>query len=252
MAKLEQGYMGGFIGKLGPAVGYCWRGRWCVRALPAKVHNPRTEAQQAHRMEFREMVRLAGRFRPAVNVGLRAEAMRRGMTECNLFVHRNHRCLTSEGLDYSALQVSHGPAAPVGFDRWSVDGQGVLRVGFEKNPLGRSAHADDEVKLFVYSVDLQVGMKLQGTRRGARQVAVALPDEWVGTELQVYGFVVDRQGRVSNSSYVVKDEGDDEQEMAINAEVVAPTGTDGDCLARAVHIENTDEPIGINKKLPPG
>ena len=244
--------MGGFIGKLGPAVGYHWRGRWCVRALPAKVHNPRTEAQQAHRMEFREMVRLAGRFRPAVGVGLRAEAMRRGMTECNLFVHRNHRCLTREGLDYSALQVSHGPAAPVGFGRWSVDGQGVLRVGFEKNPLERSAHADDEVKLFVYSVDLQVGMKLQGTRRGARQVAVALPDEWVGTELQVYGFVVDRQGRVSNSSYVVKDEGDAVQGTMENAEAGAPTGAADEIRARAIHINNTDEPIGINKKLPPG
>ena len=202
MAKIEQGYMGGFVGKLGPAVGYHWRGKWCVRALPRTVHNPRTAAQQAHRMQFREMVQLAGRFRAAINTGLHRLAYEHGMTECNMFVRRNHRLLTSEGLDYRQLELSHGPVAPVGFGRAQVDEGMVLRVEFEKNPLRVRADGEDEVVLFVYCVDLQVGIRSRAVSRKSGRIEVALPDEWAGTEMHVYGFVVDRQGRTSRTIYV--------------------------------------------------
>lgn len=202
MAKIDQGYMGGFRGKLGPAVGYRWRGRWCVRTLPARVRNPRTEAQQAHRMEFRAMVRLAGRFRPAVNVGFHALALEGGMTECNLFVHRNHRCLTAGGLDYGRLEVSRGPVAPVGPAPWQVDAQGVLRVAWERNPLRRQASADDTVRLFVYNATLGQGLALLAAARRARRLEALLPDGWGAMELHLYVFVQDAQGRVSDSAYV--------------------------------------------------
>ena len=202
MAKIEQGYMGGFVGKLGPAVGYHWRGKWCMRALPAKVHNPRTAAQQAHRMRFREMVQLAGRFRVAVNTGLHQLACEHGMTECNMFVHRNHRLLGAEGLDYSRLEVSHGPVAPVAFAPAEIDGQMVLRVAFEKNPLRQRADGDDRVVLFIYCASHQMGIRTQAVERRSGRVEVALPSQWRGTELHIYGFVEDRAGRASRTLYV--------------------------------------------------
>ncbi len=202
MAKIEQGYMGGFVGKLGPAVGYHWRGKWCMRALPAKVHNPRTAAQQAHRMRFREMVQLAGRFRAAVNTGLHQLACEHGMTECNMFVRRNHRLLGAEGLDYSRLEVSHGPVAPVAFAPAEIDGQMVLRVAFEKNPLRQRADGDDRVVLFIYCVDHQMGIRTRAVERRSGRVEVALPSQWRGTELHIYGFVEDRAGRASRTLYI--------------------------------------------------
>ena len=48
MAKQTAGYLGGFSGKLGTAVGYMWNGKWCLRAHNPMVHNPRTEAQTEH------------------------------------------------------------------------------------------------------------------------------------------------------------------------------------------------------------
>ena len=202
MAKLEQGYMGGFVGKLGPAVGYHWRGKWCVRALPRSVHNPRTEAQQAHRMQFREMVQLAGRFRAAVSTGLHQRALEAGMTECNMFVHRNHGLLGAEGLDYRRLELSHGPVAPVTFGRAVVDEGMVLRVGFEKNPLRQRADGADRVVLFVYCPGLKVGIRTQAVERRVGRVEVVLPEEWRGEEMHVYGFVEDRHGRASRTIYV--------------------------------------------------
>ena len=153
-------------------------------------------------MQFREMVQLAGRFRVAINTGLRQLAYGHGMTECNMFVHRNHRLLTSEGLDYSQLEVSHGPVAPVGFGAAQVDGQMVLRVDFEKNPLRQRADADDSVVLFIYCVDHRFGIRTQAVPRRCGHIEVALPTQWAGAELHIYGFVVDRQGRTSNTLYV--------------------------------------------------
>lgn len=127
-----------------------------------------------------------------------------------MFVRRNHRYLTSEGLDYRQLELSHGPVAPVGFAPATVDAQMVLRVEFEKNPLRVRADGEDEVVLFVYCVDLQVGIRSRAVSRKSGRIEVALPDEWAGTEMHVYGFVVDRQGRTSRTIYVEVGEGREE------------------------------------------
>ena len=52
MAKQSGGYLGGFSGKLGTAVGYMWNGKWCLRAHNPMVRNPRTEAQTEHREQI--------------------------------------------------------------------------------------------------------------------------------------------------------------------------------------------------------
>ena len=69
MAKQTNGTLGGFVGKLGPVVGYRWKNVWCVRSQSRNVNNPRTEAQQEHRSLFKQEVQLAGRMRWAVNIG---------------------------------------------------------------------------------------------------------------------------------------------------------------------------------------
>ena len=202
MAKIEQGYMGGFVGKLGPAVGYHWRGKWCMRALPAKVHNPRTAAQQAHRMRFREMVQLAGRFRVAVNTGLHQLACEHGMTECNMFVRRNHRLLGAEGLDYSRLEVSHGPVAPVAFYAPRLLDEVTISIDFEKNPLHRVASSEDKVYLAAFCPDLNSFALSQPARRGTKSVEMSFLSAYSGKGVHLWGFVVDRAGRASLSEYI--------------------------------------------------
>ena len=58
MAKQSEGYLGGFSGRLGPAVGYMWNGKWCLRSHQQFVHNPRTAAQVEHRELFKQQVQL--------------------------------------------------------------------------------------------------------------------------------------------------------------------------------------------------
>lgn len=202
MAKQTSGILGGFCGTVGPVIGYQWRGRWCMRARPRFVTNPRTEAQQAHRMLFRDMVQTAGRLNGALRYGLRQASLEQGLTEGNLFVKMNKQCFTAQGIDYAGMALSTGPVAPVAFGAATVDAQGVLRVEFEKNPLRLRADSDDSVRVAVYCPELKELVVSASTARRAKRVALALPDAWAAKEIHVWGFVQDYQQRTSESQYI--------------------------------------------------
>lgn len=214
MAKQTAGILGGFNGKVGPVIGYVWRGRWCMRARPRKVHNPRTEAQQAHRMQFRDMVQTASQLTAALRYGMRQVSLEQGLTEGNLFVRMNKDCFSAEGVDYTRLLLSSGPLAPVAFAPATVDERGVMRVEFEKNPLRLRASSEDKVWVVAYCPELKQLVIASPVERRVRRVATALPDEWAGREFHVWGFVTDYKQRASECQYIALAEIGDGQNKA--------------------------------------
>lgn len=205
MAKILNNPFGGFSGRLGNVVGYSWKGLWCVRMRPAVVRNPRSEAQQTHRAMFAEEVRLAGRMRWALNIGFATVSDELHMTPCNVFVKANQQAFSIENgnlsVDWKALVVSAGPVAPVALGVPQVSSDGVLDVAFEKNPLHMRADNYDRVYAYIYSPYLGTGYLAAPVYRRDRRIAAALPDELVGQELHVFCFVVDSQGRASETCY---------------------------------------------------
>ena len=119
MAKQRFGVNDAYRGTVGTVIGYEWRGRWCLRARPLHVRNPRTAKQQSNRQLFKQMVDLASHMKFALRKGLRGVSLGMHVTECNLFVKRNKECfsLDAEGrmvVDWERLIVSEGEvAAPV-------------------------------------------------------------------------------------------------------------------------------------------
>lgn len=59
MAKIKQGILGGFSGKVANVVGTSWKGRAVMKSQPLSVSNPRTEAQQEQRGKFSKIAELA-------------------------------------------------------------------------------------------------------------------------------------------------------------------------------------------------
>ena len=206
MAKQRFGINDGFRGTVGTVVGYQWRGKWCMRAKPRFVHNPRTEAQQANRRLFKAVVDYASTLRTALRLGLREAALELHMTECNRFqqLNKGRFALDGEGrlmVDYEALVVSEGPVAPVEFHTPSLAADTVT-VEFEKNPLRMRANADDEVYLLALCPELDDHQLSAPAYRRRKSVSITLPDEWHGHEVHLYGFVHDYAGRASASAYI--------------------------------------------------
>lgn len=205
MAKQENGFLGGFSGRLGPVVGYQWNGRWCMRALPRMVTNPRTVAQQEHRAMFKQEVQLAAQMRWAVNLGMKTVAQKMGLTAQNLFVKANQQAFSMEdgvfSVDYPMLQVSMGPVAPVAITSVNCGlTSDELVVHFDKNPERRAANAYDNVFLWIYSPEAGKGYLTNAVYRRAKQINVLLP-EWLTGELHFYAFVQDKDGRYSSTAY---------------------------------------------------
>ena len=226
MATISTGYLGGFNGSLGPVVGYQWRGRWCLRAKPQMVKNPRTEEQQRHRMMFREEVRLAARMNWVLRATLEQLSLAEGLTPCNYFVKDNQRCFGLDGerltVDWSRLALSHGPVAPVAFDVPEVAEGTVLTIDFEKNPLHVSANQYDKVYLYVYCPEVERGFLSAPVYRRTQRLSVALPEVMAGREVQLWGLVQDGQGRWSETIYIgygpLEETGDEDEEMRTEEE----------------------------------
>ena len=230
MAKQGNGYLGGFSGKLGPAVGYMWNGKWCVRARPQQVRNPRSAKQMESRLLFKQEVQLAASMGRAVGIGLTPAARAAGMTAYNLFVSVNQQAFSLEegalAVDYSLLTVSAGPVAPVAFGTPAAEAGNVLRVSFEKNPMHLRANKFDRVHLYVYCPEIAKGYLALAVYRMDGEVAAVLPAYFADREVVVYGFVQDEQGRCSVSQFVGAVTLTPERSEGVVAETVVETAAE--------------------------
>ena len=206
MATALNGIMGPLSGRIGPVVGYMWKRTQCIRAYVAQIRYPNTEAQQQERDWFVSLVRFASQARRALKLGLARTAAEAGMTEGNLFVMRNkmhfERVDGQVNVNYSKLHIAHGSATDVYFREPCFGEHETVTVEFEKNSMSLRASGDDRVYLYIYAPGLEKGYLAAPALRRSKRVEVQLPAQWAGQEVHLYGFVVDREGRPSNSTYI--------------------------------------------------
>ena len=204
MAKQSNGINGGFRGKVGPVVGYMWRGQWCTRAMPRFYHDAQTEAQMEHRSLFKATVAYAGRVKGVLRTGFHTPALAAHKTECNYFLMMNRGCFALDGedlvVDYENLRVSEGPVAPVGFGSIELQDDTTIVIPFEKNPEHRRAYGDDKVYVAVFCGG-EALLSLPVYRR-TQSITMTLPAAWAGREVHLYGFVQDNAGRTADSIYL--------------------------------------------------
>ncbi|MCR5445359.1 MAG: DUF6266 family protein [Bacteroidales bacterium] len=205
MAKQMGGFLGPVVGKLGPAVGYLWRGRPVFRAYVRHIHYPNTKRQQFERDWFITMVRFAAVVRPAILRGLREVSLQAGMTEGNYFVLRNKPCFRRNDdcvkVDYARLSLAEGPVAPVTPTSVTIDDEGVLRVEFGRNGGMNRARSADNVHLYVYNATLGRGLLAAPVCRRDGCIALCLPDNWSSHDLHCYLFATDAHGFASSTAY---------------------------------------------------
>ncbi len=205
MAKQTAGFMGGFHGRLGPAVGYMWRGKWCVRSYNPYPRNPRTEAQTQHREMFKREVQLASYMSWAVNLGFRELSYDNGMTPYNMFVHLNQHAFSLVDnvftVDYSALRLSSGPRAGVAFGTPVWEEDDVVTVRFDGDGSGLRADSYDSVYLYAYCPDMEDGFLAAPVYRRTKRISAAVPNCFAGHDVHLYGMVVSEDGEWSETIY---------------------------------------------------
>lgn len=205
MAKIDNGYMGAFNGKLGPAVGYKWKGRSCLRALNLWPRNPRTRKQQAGRMVFGTTSSIASGCRLVSRIGLRGLASERKISETSVFISLNRQHVSYENgevtVDYPSLQFSYGDLPSVAFGHPQVEGDRQIGVDISILP-DCAGDLQDLVFIVAYSPGKGRAGLSRHSLRCENHVSIRVDWQLASSELHLYGFVWDKGSRASNTTYL--------------------------------------------------
>ena len=192
MSKNTQGYLGPQIGKLGPAVGFLWKGRNIYRSHNPFVRNPKTPAQVEARAKFKLLAQTARLLSPAINLGYAYKADAERNTTRALFTRDNYHLLSYDqgqpDIDMTLLSLADGPLTPVAFGTPSISDL-TLTVPIANSYSGIGCALDsDRVHLLVANRSKDMAILVSAARTDT-QLQAALPDTFSGTQVELYGFV---------------------------------------------------------------
>ncbi len=203
MGKQQKGINDGFSGSVGPAVGYLWRGKWCMRSKPVQVRNPRTARQQESRNKLVATVRLAASMRDALRLGMHRCSLERHMTESNYFIHENQSCFVwCEGhleVDYPTLLLADGPRRNVLFGSLERVAENRVEVNFGTPDDDFLAEGDDLVYLYAWCPSTSNNVVAPPVFRYDGRASIRFPRSWDSREVWFYGWVQDHDGCCSPS-----------------------------------------------------
>ena len=192
MSKNTQGYLGPQIGKLGPAVGFLWKGRNIYRSHNPFVRNPKTPAQVEARAKFKLLAQTARLLSPAINLGYAYKADAERNTTRALFTRDNYHLLSYDqgqpDIDMTLLSLADGPLTPVAFGTPSLSDL-TLTVPIANSYSGIGCALDsDRVHLLVANRTKDMAILVSAARTDT-QLQASLPDTFSGTQVELYGFV---------------------------------------------------------------
>lgn len=111
MARIKQGILGGFSGKVGPIVGSSWKGIAVMKSKPLSVANPRSSGQVEQRSRMAGIVILSQLFL-AIIIKPLWDRFAQQMSGYNAFVRTNIGCFVAGVLtNYADLVISMGKMA---------------------------------------------------------------------------------------------------------------------------------------------
>lgn len=209
-------------GKIGPVVGYVRKGKQCYRAYNDKVAESKSEDLLMAKMRFAKLGKMALQFRGAVKRGYQRLLASSTMSACNLFIKKNYEAVTvasvssDPAVDYGQIVIAEGNLPFVGFGAISTEEEATVEVTFDTaSATYPGATENDQVYLFVYQPDTQMGIMSLPASRSAGSILVEVPAIWSGMKVHVYGFAVNPtdhwdenllstivKGEASNSTYI--------------------------------------------------
>ncbi len=195
MSKNSQGYMGPQIGKLGPAIGYLWKGRQVFRGYNPFVKDRNSEKQQLVRTRFKAVNSLMNSIGAAVNLGFGHLADTQRTLTRNLFLKANWDCVHADTpgaatVDYTELQLASGSLANVFFGNASFAEPLSVEVPItDPNDQNTICGRNDKVILLVYSPEATAAVLKEG-HRDDESLTATVPASWNGHRVHVWGFTL--------------------------------------------------------------
>ncbi|MCY1522684.1 hypothetical protein D9M68_575490 [compost metagenome] len=208
MAKIKDGILGPFSGKVGTVIGGMWKTVAYIRAVPkTKTKRRRTARQIATQEKMRFINNFLVPFHPYITVGLVNEAANK--TEISAAFSLNYHTTFSGtdpniSIDYSKFIFIKG-TLPMVTDMVVTLVDGVVQITW-KSENGKVAHFNDQMMVVLYSNQLNEADGFTGgVNRSAKKCSIPLKQRFIGKEIHVYISItsIDRK-RIANNVYLGK------------------------------------------------
>ena len=205
MARINQGILGPFSGKVGEVIGSNWKGIPYIKARPTKYHDAKTPRQLTHRMKLQTAHGLVRSIKPLIEIGFRN--VTGNQTPYNNAVsYLMKNALVGEypevGIDPSKVMVSQGTLAGADDCSVSTKGDGTIAFLWGEAYSEGNASPEDQAFLLAYNFTQQQGVSNQFFRKD-KSGSIKIPKEWEGDGIACYIFfasIINKE--VSNSEFL--------------------------------------------------
>jgi hypothetical protein len=162
MARVQQGILGGFSGKIGNIVGSSWKGIAVMKTKPLSVANPKTAAQTAQRTDFKDAVDFAKVINSQIIKPLWDRFADR-MSGFNDFISKNIGDIKPGSDLASKVKISTGQMAATAIDSATIDAGGNrLTISWTDDSGEGFKLADDDAYIVVFDDDCKVNAQSAG------------------------------------------------------------------------------------------
>ncbi len=203
MARIANGILGGFSGKVGTVVGSSWNSINYMRSLAASYSDAKSETQVCQRGKFTQAVRFLKAMPKFIRVGFGNHA--RGQSAYSeamsyLLRYAAEGCGEEATLNYDKVLVSRGSLMTAGGASVSADGSSLTFTWTDNSGVG-NAMADDVALVLAYDKERQEAVyDLSAATRADGTAGLTLPSHWADDALAVYlGFCSADGKEVANS-----------------------------------------------------
>lgn len=190
MGKLPIGILGPVSGKVGNVVGGRWKGVDYLRAMPASVNNPRTQAQLNQRGRFITMLRFLQAVLGFVRIGFKTYAVK--MSPYNAAMSYNIRhgvsgAFPDYSISYDDVLLARGNLRSVSGVSLSSPAPGEVQVAWDDNSSMHHAQSSDRLMVLIYhEAQNDAFYEFNAGVRSDAQLTLQLPNFLSGEQVHVW------------------------------------------------------------------
>ncbi|MDR2221140.1 MAG: DUF6266 family protein [Flavobacteriaceae bacterium] len=232
MAEIKEGILGGIHGKLGPTVGFQWRGRYFLRTRPRKSNKPATEMQKIQRDKmglistFSSKIKdfVNGHYPPALLNGKMAtgkEQLISMLMKDGIVVIEGVACI-----DLASVLLSIGSLSPAVIKKVSKLKTGRIKVLWDNSITNVLAKATDRLTMVAYNEMLNEFVEIASiSKREDKYVHFDLPEKWRDGNIHFWSVWKSADGKRHSTSAYHGITTMGEEESAVEEEVVSEEST---------------------------
>lgn len=206
MGRMTKGILGGFVGKVGTVIGSQRNGMDLLSSLPKKSSKAPTEAQSNQRDKFGLAVGFLQPINQLLKLGYKPTDPRYSSFNLAVAYFLQNSIIGLSGayeIDYTKVLISKGELSPPWNSIGASTAANELKFSWVNSTTSVMNNEDDETIALIYNPVKGIHyMSISATTRVSGELAVTLPNDFVGDEVQCWiGFITKDKKYRSTSVY---------------------------------------------------